>query len=419
LLRPEKRIFYGWWVALASSAIVFLGGGLTYYGMSAYFDSIVAEFGWKRAVISGAYSLRSLESGILTPVAGFLIDRAGPRIVFLIGVALSVSGLLWLGSINSIVAFYLAFALTSLGTSACGIATALSATAKWFNRKRGKALGLAAAGGGASGFLVTLVAWLIVTLGWRQTLFVSAAIIFVFCIPLSLLVRHRPEDYGYLPDGESESRPEIEPARAVTENMDSTARQALATRSFWLITLAMGFQSLGLSAVIVHEIPFLTSIGFSPQSAALVMTLTVVLSLVGRFGYGGLADTYDTRLLLAVSFLLSAGGLLILAFTQETWQIAFFLVTFGVSYAARVPLAGALQGEYFGRTSFGAIQGLLHSLTVVFGMAGPVLTGWLFDINGSYRLAFVAMAGFGLLSIPLILAVGRKWPKLLSPVLEA
>lgn len=208
-----------------------------------------------------------------------------------------------------------------------------------------------------------------------------------------------------LPDGEREAARSQQPGKVSKGDVDFSAKEALKPSGFWLIALAMGLQYMGVHAVIVHQIPFLTSIGLSAQTAALVMTLAIVLSLVGRFWFGWLADTRDTRILMAISFLFTAGGLFVLAFTQSTWHIGLFLLTFGVSYASRAPLSGAMQGEYFGRKSFGAIQGLLHSLTVATGIAGPVITGWLYDISGSYQLAFLVMGGVVLLSVPAILAV--------------
>lgn len=410
-MKSKKVIFYGWWVALASAIIIFFAGGLAYYSLSAYFDSIVAEFGWKRATISGAYSVRSLESGILTPVVGFLLDRIGPRILFLVGVTMCSLGLVILGSMDSVLTLYIAFAVISVGGSACSISTAVSATAKWFIRKRGRALGLTTAGGGASGLFVAIAAWLIVTFGWRQSLYISAAAIFIICLPLSLLIRHRPEEYGLLPDGEQQGAVTLQPGKALPGDADFTSKQALKTSAFWLIALSMGFQYVGVFAVIVHLIPFLTGIGLSTQSAALVMTVTIVISLAGRFCFGWLADAHDPRFLMALSFLLTAAGLFILAFTQSTFLIFVFLSTFGMSYASRVPLAGALQGQYFGRKSYGAIQGLIHSLTVVFGIAGPVLTGWLYDTSGSYQTAFLVMGGIVLVSVPLTLLIRQPQSK--------
>ncbi|MBI2934574.1 MAG: MFS transporter [Chloroflexi bacterium] len=406
----KRHVFYGWWVALASAGIVFVTGGISYYSLSAYFDSIVTEFGWKRADIAGAYSVRSLESGIVSPLLGFTFDRFGPRLLFLSGVVLCSLGLVMLGMVNSMFMLYASFAVISLGGSACGHTTSVSSVARWFVRKRGRALGLATAGGGAGGVLVLLSAWLIVSLGWRQALFISAAGVFAICLPLCFAVRHKPEDHGLLPDGERQKPPTPKALTASSGETDFSPRQAMRTPAFWLLGSAVGLVHLATNAVIVHQIPFLTSIGLSTQAAATVMTLTVVASLGGRLMFGWFADSRDPRTLLAISFFLTAAGLFVLAYTRTTWHIVFFIVTFGTGYAARTALMAALQGQYFGVKSFGTIQGLLHSFTVVLGIAGPVMTGWLYDVRGNYWLAFMLMGTVALLSIPLALASSRPRP---------
>ena len=198
----RQPFFYGWWVVL-SCAITALWAGALFYGITAFVKPISDEFGWSYFAISLAVSIRSVEMGLLSPVAGFLADRFSPRKVTFLSCLMSGAGLLLLSRTDSIVMFYIAFFIIAVSFSGLGQAVITTAVANWFKKKMGRATGFAVAGYGVGGILIPLIAWLVAHYGWRLSLVVLGLSSWVLILPMSLLLRHKPEQYGYSVDGKS------------------------------------------------------------------------------------------------------------------------------------------------------------------------------------------------------------------------
>lgn len=200
--RLRRRLFYGWWIVLACGCLQILGSGFFYYGLSTFFLPLTRDFGWSRALTSSAFSLHRLEGGIIAPVVGFAFDRLGPRRLVTLGVALAGAGFVILSQVGSFAGFVLSVLVASAGFS-CGFgAVGMATVANWFIRRRTTALGLLMTGSGAGGLMVPVLAWLIENHGWRAAALAVGVVIWLFGLPLSQVVRHRPEAYGLLPDGD-------------------------------------------------------------------------------------------------------------------------------------------------------------------------------------------------------------------------
>jgi sugar phosphate permease len=404
-------VFFGWWVVFASAAIVFLTGGTFFYGFGALFNPIVNEFGWSRASVSFAFSLRSEVGGLAAPVVGFMVDRVGARRLLMIGVTMVALGFVLLSRIESLWGFYGAVAVIGLGMSATGGSVGMVAIAHWFKRQRGRAFALMTVGAGTSGVMVLVIEVLISSFGWRDALVILAVAQLMICLPLAMSVRNRPEELGLAADGEPLRL--IDPIEgqatkraALAEGM--TVRESLRSPAFWKLSLALGLTNLGTIAVIVHQIPFFTSsVGLAGGLAAASVTVMTLLSLVGRLGFGQLADTMDKRWVMAVAFALSALSLLLFATIYEGWQIIYALPVFALGFGGGIPVRPALQAEYFGLRAFGAIQGLASTIATVGGLLGPVFAGWMYDTTESYRLAFVVLSVGSLLAVPLVLSMHK------------
>ena len=415
---PVPQIFYGWWVVFASASIIFIAAGTFFYGFSAIFDSLVDEFGWSHAAISFGFSMRAEVGGIFAPVVGYMVDRLGPRKLLFAGVTTVGLGFLWFSRINTLWGFYGAVIVIALGMAACGGLVGQVAIANWFERKRGRAMAFLTVGAGASGIMVTILAWLISLYGWRSALAILAVVTWAVGIPSAMLVRRRPEDYGLAPDGEP--APAVAPVAAptaadgppppqVAEGM--TVREALRSRAFWFLAIAFAFSWFGTTAIVVHQIPALTATGFSEESAALAVTLTILISLSGRLGFGWLADFRDKRLVLAGAFALQTLGMLLFAAVHTWWHLIPFLLLYAPGYGGNISVRPALQAEYFGRRALGSIMGLTFFITSLGNVLGPVFVGWMYDAMESYRLAFVITAFASLAAIPLVLSMPRPKPQ--------
>jgi MFS family permease len=240
------------------------------------------------------------------------------------------------------------------------------------------------------------------------------------CIPLALTVRHRPEEIGLLPDGETpalaEASADPPPEAAQSQSGGSETSQsdglavgqALRTRSFWLLVPALVLTWVGSLAVIVHLIPYLDeSGGFTEEGAALIAMGIPFGSLIGRLGFGWLADYLNKRWLLTAAWVLQGSGILIFAAIQSPWQAVIFLVVFTPGYGGAITMLPALLSEYFGLRALGGIQGLLWGSGTLGGFLGPILAGVVYDGVDSYRPAFLVMALAALTAAVLIQMMGR------------
>ncbi|MBI2848409.1 MAG: MFS transporter [Chloroflexi bacterium] len=421
----KRKVFYGWWIVLSASVLMFLNGGTFYYGFTTFFNPIRQAFGWTATITSVAFTLQRLESGILGPIVGFLVDRFGPRRLMFIGWILVGGGFLLMSRIDSLWAFYSAFLVIATGFSlSAGIATN-AAIANWFNRKRARALTVTYLGPGLGGILVPLLAFSIRQIGWRETLAYVGIALLVICLPLTLLVRHKPEQYGLMPDGDaspSSKAPAGTPSNPSSHQGEMgngfTAREALSTRAFWLLAAVNFFQQTGQSSVMVHIVPYLESVNIPTTTAALAVTGMTFASLIGRLVFGLTGDFANKRYLLSITLFLQTIGLFIfsLAGADKVWLIVAFLLTFGPGYGGAIPVRPALIADYFGMKNYGAIFGLMSVFGMVGGLASPTLAGWIFDATGSYQTAWRLFAVVTIPSIPLMLMATQPKFKAQKPV---
>ncbi|MFC1952826.1 MFS transporter [Chloroflexota bacterium] len=417
-IRRKRKLFYGWWMVAAAVVMHFFGGGTFYYGFTVFFNPIRNNFGWTAAITSVAFSLQRLEFGILGPLAGFLVDRIGPRKMMFAGWSVVGLGFLLMSRINSLWAFYAAFMVIAMGFSFASGTVINTAIANWFNRKRSRAIALTFMGPGLSGILVPILALAVSQFGWRETLTIASFVLWGVGVPLSLVMRHKPAQYGYLPDGdipliETDSPSSSESGISQeTKQLDSTSspadvsvKNALKNRPFWLLAAVFFFQQLAQSSVMVHIVPYLESVGIPGTIAAIAVTGMTLASLIGRLSFGFLGDFRDKRYLIAIALSLQAVGLFVFSFIEagNIWLILLFLITYAPGYGGPIPLRPALQADYFGTKNFGTILGLIATVGMFGGLISPVFTGWVYDITGNYYLVWRLFALLLLPSIPLML----------------
>jgi len=408
--QPTKRkaIFYGWWIVLANAIISLYVAGTYFYGFGAFINPLKQAFGWSTTQVSLAFSLRSAETGPIAPLAGYLVDRFGARPAAVAGACVMGLGFLLLSFMNSLATFYLAYLVVALGSSICAGVMPMTNISNWFIRRRGRAMGLYTAGAGISGLLVPIVTWLLGSYDWRTVLVMMAVGMWVIGLPLGLLLRHRPEKYGLQPDGEEWSVEQQ--AYLESEGVDGlTAKQALRERSFWLLTVVFLLSFAPLNAVAIFLIPYLADpieeqglalVGAVAGAAVTIMTLT---SLVGRFGFGWLADFREPRYILIILLALQAAGLVVLAYVHSVWHLIPFFILFAPAYGGIIVVRPVIIAEYFGRQALGMIQGVSMAMMTVGGVLTPILVGSLRDVTGGYQWAFLALALGTLVSVPLLL----------------
>jgi len=285
----------------------------------------------------------------------------------------------------------------------------MTAVANWFRRKVGMASGIAMSGFGAAGLLIPVIVKLIDLYEWRMAITILALGILVIVLPLSLLFRHRPEQYGYLPDGQAEHSvtPANGPSLSPGVEVEVKVKQALRSRTFWGIALAFVYHSLVAPAVVTHVMPYLSSIGVARSRASLVATAFPLLSIGGRLGLGWLGDRTDRRWVTAGAFAMIGLGVLCFAYAASAsqWLLVPFLILHGLGYGGSNTMRAPLVREYFGRTNFGTVFGLIIGISMLGQITGPALAGWVYDTWGSYQGIWIVLAGLAVAAIISILTV--------------
>ena len=393
VLRPRGHVFFGWYIVASAGGIQMLSGLLWMQSYGAYVVLLREEFGWSSALVAGAFALTRIESGILGPLQGWLVDRFGPRAVLRVGIIIFAGGFMAFSAVDSLLTFYLTFALIAVGSSLGGFATVMVSLVNWFNQHRAKAVALSQIGYSLGGLSVPIVVLCLEAFGWRTTAFLSGVVVLVVGLPLVEIVRHRPSEIGEEPDG-AQVDPEHPEGHIISHGPDFTARQAMRTPAFWLISIGHASALLTVSSVMVHLVPHLTEgLDYSLSQAALVVSLMTAFQMAGQLGGGYLGDRFNKRYLSVGCMVAHTLGLVLLAYADNFLMVMAFTALHGLAWGIRGPLMVALRADYFGPSSFGTIMGF-SSLIVMLGMSGgPIFAGYMADVYGDYVMGYAILAG--------------------------
>ena len=430
--KSRPRIFFGWWSVSFIGLISGVGHGFNAYGISVLFLPISKELGLNRAATSWAPGIGRLEGGITSPLVGWLSDKFGPRWIVIFGIIVAGGGMIMMNYITEAWQYYVAWgALIGLGLN-IGLTVAVDKTINdWFMRRRGLAQGIKFASLSILGIVVVqIITPLMKISDWRFTCLLFG-IIMLASIPLAyIFVRpHRPEHYGMLPDGadtgEGKEDEEVDMATKSAgyasryQEIEYTFKQAIKTRTFWLMNVAFSVQYIVAGGFNLHVHPFLTDTGLTDAAASGLMGIMIFFTLPSRFFGGLVADRVPknrVQFLLMAAFLFQVIGLGTFLLFQNIPAAYILLACHGISSGAVTPLVIIILGRYFGRKAFGSILGTMVALLSPMGMISPVFYGWVFDTTGSYNNAFImalvlvvlAVAISCLLRIPKLPAEERK-----------
>jgi sugar phosphate permease len=402
-------------MTLAGAIAMGMQGAVVHYGFSAYFTSLVAEFSCSYAELSGVFSLSRLEGGLLAPVSGFLIDRWGPRRLLILGTTMIGLGFILLSRVDSLVWFYIVYALfIAVGGSFGPVATVVTAVGNWFIRRRSTAIGIVMAGFGLGGSLVFVVSWCISQYGWREVMVGGGLVCWGIGIPLALLMRHRPEQYGLRTDGDppEKTAPITAAPGAPSHILPKTERtleprQVLGEPSFWLLSISFSLRQMITSSVTLHTIPFLTQLQLPGETPAAVLGIIASLSILGRLAFGWLGDHYDKRYVIVAGLALLSIAMVVMSQTTGMAGIFLYVPLYALAYGGSVPLIPAVLAEYFGRKNFATVQGFSSTVQMVGNISGPLAAGLIYDATKSYQLAFLGFAGAALVALVMVCLVRK------------
>lgn len=409
-------IYYGWVLVVTLAITETTSWGVLYYSFTVFIDPMHASFGWSRSAMTGAFALALLVSAAVGIVAGRWLDRHGPRLLMTAGSCLAALLVLAWAAVGSLTALYLVWA--GIGVAMAGVLyePAFVVVATWFRRRRGAALTvLTLIAGLASVIYIPLAGWLVANGGWRRALVLLSLILALGTIaPHALILRRRPEDLGLAPDGGPA------PAAAAGQGADDplaeageperslAARQAMRGATFWLLTAAFFLNGLGVSAMLVHLVPYLTDRGFSAAFAARVAGLVGVMALPGRLVLTPLGDRISRSLITCAIFVLQVVALLALLLVSSTGGVLIFVVLFGAGFGAVTPARAALVAQYYGPASYGAISGAMAFFLTGSRAVAPVAAALLYDATGTYRIAFWSLTAASAVAAVTVLLAERS-----------
>jgi len=400
-----KNLYYGWWIVLACFIINLYVGGIIFFSFTAFFEPIQQEFGWSYTQISLATSLRGLEMGIFAPIVGFLVDRFGSRKLLLGGTIVIGIGLVLLSFTQSLLMFYLCFLFIALGAGGCTSVVTMTAVAIWFKKNVGLALGIMASGFGAGGLIIPLIVSMIDASGWRLTLVILGVGMWLLGVPLSLIVRDRPDQLGLSPDGPLTESSTTSDQGESPEKTKRAFLEMIKKRSFLYLNIAETVRMMTVTAVVTHLMPYLSSIGIPRAASGAVAAALPLVSIVGRFGFGWWGDRFDKRIVLATTFFLMSAGVFAFCYVQSFWVLLLFILLFAPGFGGSMVLRGAILQEYYGMASFGKMLGIVLGSASIGGIIGPTLAGWAFDTLGSYTSVWYGLCGISGVAIFLIMKI--------------
>ena len=401
------RPFYGWTIVSVGLVTQFFQG-LANQGFPSYLPSLSKEFGWSRAVLAAPRSVTQVQNSILGPIEGILVDRFGPRFMVLIGVFMMGLGMILFGLTHNLWMYYLSNIIIAAGTGFQGLLVMSVAVNNWFRRKRTMAQAIMLQGFALAGVIaVPALAATQSGPGWRTAAIGSGIFIWALGIPMSMLLRTRPEPYGLLPDGAIPGAAEAAPGsgrRGYTEH-DFSLREAIHTRTFWLLSIGWAIGNMAMGVAQTHIFLHLEQdVRLSHATASMVWMVASTTCIPSRFVGGFLGDRVPKNILLGCATVLMAGSVYILA-VANTPQLAFtYAVIYGLGWGIRTPVMNALQADYFGRRSLGNIVGWLQSLSVPITIAAPIVVGHVADVQGTYRSGLIVVSIISLLGTTAVFA---------------
>jgi MFS family permease len=359
---------------------------IPYYSFGVFFTPMLTEFGWSRALTSGAFSTAQVIRGLFGIVMGRLNDKAGPRLVLTVcGLLLGLSFIL-MYTINSLWQFYLYFTFL-MGIALGGFWVPItSTTTRWFTRRRATMTGIVITGTGLATLIgAPFASFLLSILNWRIAYALMGVGVILIIPACAQFLRREPGEMGLSPDGGK-----IDPKAEKKGLSGVSLSEALHSSQFWFYFFAGTCMAYSVFTVTVHIVPYALDLKLSPVAAASVLAAYGGMSLVGRLILGNAADRIGERKIYLYGFIIVAASLIWLLLAHETWMLYVFAGIFGMAQGGMGTVGSALLAEMFGLRSHGLIFGV-GSAGYTFGAAlGPFASGFLFDLTGSYQLAFIA-----------------------------
>jgi MFS family permease len=384
-----RRIFYGWGIVVALFLIMFvLWGG--YYSFGVFFNSLSREFGSTGTLTSGIMSLSLILSGLFSWVMGGLTDRYGPRMVLSLSSFMAGAGYLLMTRIDSIWQIYVWIGIVVGIAMSSAYAVPAATVGKWFIKRRGLAIGITLTAIGTAQMVAPLLVAQIIELhDWRFAYLVIGLSVVVLGVSAAMFLRRMPEDMGLLPDGEAAKPRGNAEMTALT---GYTLAESLRMPVFWVFCTIWTLMAMPTLLVIVHTVPYATSMKIGSVAAASILTVTGVANISGRFIFGYMVDRIGSRPALLMTLVIQTVALLLFVYARDLRLFYLAGLLFGASCSGGDVVILTILADFFGRKHLGIIIGVASMPWRIGAAMGLILGGLISDITGSYSLAFLAVA---------------------------
>jgi MFS family permease len=408
-----SKLFYGWYIVAVGffSQIVFafhLSSTL-----SVFLKPLTEDLGVSRGLFSLLRSGEIIIGAMMSPFIGSWVDRYGVRWLMSGGALLAGMGFILLSQVTAFWQFLLIrWLLVTTGGAFISSMVVSVTIARWFVRKRGRAIAIATLGQGISKVGIPLVAaTLFIWLGWRHTWSVFGIMTIILVIfPAIVFMRRSPEEMGLYPDGIRTDPSEVSESQRKTASQSKTdvdtvwtRREITRTSAFWLLCVTFGMANVGIAGLNLHVFAHITDMGYPSFIAATVMSIIAFTQLGSTLVWGFLSERWEIRKTTMLMFMIQAVGLGLAISTRALLPIYIGFFFYGVGLGGSLVLQEVIWATYYGRLSLGTVRGLAMLITLAFGAAGAPFFGFLFDATGSYLISFVlfalALLGSALLSL--------------------
>ena len=420
--RPRTPFYYGWLVLGTAALGAFAATGVAQVVLGGIQNLIFEDMGWDRSTIAYGVTIGTWASGLLTPIFGRLADRHGPRGLMPFGLVVVGICLFGLAGISAVWHFYVAYIIArSIANPILIGVVPRTATVNFFQRRRNLAIGLQSMARPVAGAInIQVISLIAQGYSWRVAYRALGVLAFVLIVPFVLVMRRRPEDIGLRPDGDTgplsapagHARPSgsSSTSQVPVPDHEWTAREAIATPTFWLIMSAEAMIILTSGAIGFQTVPYLKDSGLSLTYAAVALSLASLLGALGNPFWGGSADRLSPRRL--ALFIIPASAIVTSFFLViESGRVGFVvMVAWGIATGGLTILGNMMVANYFGRSSFGTISGLMGPIQLGFLGLGPTFGAVLFNLTDGYTALFACSVAAYCVAMLLVYIVGVPTP---------
>ena len=407
-------IYFGYYIVGAALVAQLISVGAQASVSGVFLDPMSEALDWTRTEFTLAQTVNRFLMAFAGVWIGVYVDRLGGRPVMVAGAFIVAGSLFSVSFVNELWQWILLRGVVfAVGAAMVGNLVVNVTLSKWFVERRGRAIAVAAMGVSLAGIVwPPLMTWIIGQSDWRGGWQALAVISLLVLLPAAMFMRRAPEDYGLHPDGHTDRQMRDGAGAAAAADFENsfTRQEALQTSAFYVVVFAFGLGGVGIGVILLHTIPFLGSVGFSPSTAAAMSSLMSLPAFVAKPVWGWMTDKMEPKYLSAASFNLAGVGMIVIlvgANSGSLWVIAGGYILLGSGFGGFIPLQEMIWGSYFGRRYLGAVRSVAMPFALFLGAGGPLAASAYVDFVGDYDGVFISVAVMWALGGAMMLLINR------------